>query len=352
MALAAGPWFAVSVTSGDAQRSGGYADLGTDEQVEVLREVALEAAAAYGVDVADLTLVMHGFNTTFRVDTADGRALALRVNTNSLSTPEHVAAQQAWVHAISTETDVLVPDAVAAPGGARLVLLPCAPLGGSALVVVNTWLEGPDVGRCGPVEAHALGRAMATLHRHARGWTLPAGATLPVFDEPLFGDTDVIPRGDLTTADADVLADAFDRTREAVRAASAAERAIAIHADLHGGNLKHHDGRLAVFDFDDSGIGVPAVDLAVATFYLREGDGDAESALRAGYAEVGPLPDLSPEVFEGIVAARQLLLANSLFATTTAQWRSEAQEYLGVTVARLRDWLDTGRFTREVSPRG
>ncbi len=347
MALAGSPWFAEGVTRGESGHDGGYPDLDTGDQVELLRGVALEAAGAYGLDVAALTLVLHGFNTTFRVDTTDGRTLALRVNTNSLSTPEHVAAQQAWVHAIASETDVLVPDAVAARSGERLVIVPCAALGGSALVVVNTWLEGPDVGRCGPVEAHALGRAMATLHRQALGWTVPVGAELPVFDEPLFGDTDVIPRSELTTADSELLAEAFDRSREAVSAVSAASPAIAIHADLHGGNLKHHEGRLAVFDFDDSGVGVPAIDLAVATFYLREGRSDAESALRSGYAAVASLPDLPPVVFEGVVAARQLLLANSLFATTTAQWRGEAEEYLGTTIARLRHWLDTGRFTRD-----
>ncbi len=78
-----------------------------------------------------------------------------------------------------------------------------------------------------------------------------------------------------------------------------------LHADLHGGNLKWHEGQLAVFDFDDCGLGVPALDLAVAVFYLRGDDPQLEGALTAGYAEVRPLPDVDPGHFEAMIAARQ-----------------------------------------------
>jgi len=49
---------------------------------------------------------------------------------------------------------------------------------------------------------------------------------------------------------------------------------------------------------------------------------------------------------ESLVAARQLLLANSLLASSTASLRAEATDYLDVTVERLRGWTSTGRFTR------
>jgi len=123
-----------------------------------------------------------------------------------------------------------------------------------------------------------------------------------------------------------------------------------LHADLHGGNLKWHEGALSVFDLDDAGLGVPAVDLAISTFYLRSGDPEVEDALRAGYREVRDLPDVADEQFEALVAARQLLLANSLLSSSTASLRADAADYLDVTVHRLRGWLDTGRFERSPAP--
>jgi len=288
--------------------------------------------------------VLHGYNTTFRVDTVGGGPLALRVNTNSKSTAEHVAAQQAWVHAIARDTEVRVPDAVAAPDGRMMVPVPCPEIGRDLLCVVNTWLDGPDVEECDPAQAHALGRAMAALHAHARTVGLPERAGLPTFDEPLFGDRNLLEGSTLLDDTGRRVVDAaFARTRHAFAALAAEAEAVPLHADLHGGNLKWHDGRLAVFDFDDAGVGAPVLDLAIATFYVRDSDPAVERGLREGYAEGAPLPT-GVEHVEALIAARQLLLANSLLTTTTARWRGRAVEYLGTTVGRLQHWLTTGRF--------
>ncbi len=321
-----------------------YEDLDEESQVAALRRVAVAAAGAFGLAVHRLEPVLHGFNTTFRLDTDDGRTLALRVNTNSVSTPPHVAAQQAWVHAIARDTDVAVPDAVTGPDGRAVVAVPCPELRRDLLCVVNTWLDGPDVGECDPEQAHALGRAMATLHAHARTFVLPEGCGFPVFDEPLFGDRNLLEGSPLLErAGRRVVDEAFDLARRAFAVLADQADAVPLHADLHGGNLKWHDGRLAVFDFDDAGVGAPVLDLAIATFYVRGADPAVERGLRAGYAHVAPLP-AGTEQLEALLVARQLLLANSLLTTTTAQWRSRAVEYLATTVARLEHLTATGRF--------
>ena len=324
-----------------------YALLDSEGQVEVLRRVALEAATAFGLGVRSLTLVLHAYNTTFRLDTDDGRRLALRVNTNSHSTSANVIAQQSWLHTLRAETDVLVPDPVSTRDGRWAAEVPCPEWGGPLLVTVASWLEGEDVGACDEEQAAALGRTMARLHDHAEGFAIPPGADLPVFDEPLFGDADLLTgRPGLGTGEAAVLKAALDEGRGAFAEAGAGRTPILLHADLHGGNLKWHAGRLAVFDVDDCGLGVPALDLAIATFYLRDGTTATEEALREGYASVRPLPDVTEAAFEGLVASRQILLANSLFQSSTADLRAEAEAYLVVTVERLRRWQETGRFTR------
>ena len=326
---------------------GDYAGLDEADQVEVLRRVALAAAEGFGLGVRDLTLVLHAFNTTFALDTDHGRRLALRVNTNSQSTPAHIAAQQAWLHALATETDVLVPDPVAAPGGGWHVAVDCPAWGGPLNVTVASWLDGADVGQCDAHQALALGRTMAVLHHHADGFTVPPGAHLTLFDEPLCHDENLLEGAvPMPQGHAEVVSESLAMCRRRFDEAYAGQRPIVLHADLHGGNLKWHGGRLAVFDLDDAGFGVPALDLAISTFYLRDGDPAIERALRAGYAEVRALPDVSDEQFEALVAARQLLLANSLLMSSTASLRAEATAYLDVTVQRLRDWLDTGRFVR------
>jgi Ser/Thr protein kinase RdoA (MazF antagonist) len=326
-----------------------YLDLSDDEQVEALRPAARAAAEAFGLEVARLDLAAHAYNTTFDVGTADGRRYALRLNTNSTSTPAEVLAQQAWQLDIARTTPVRVPVPLADPSGRWFVEVPSELFGRPLTCTAAGWLDGRDVEQPDEVQAHELGRAMALLHDQAAGWSLPRGGTMPVFDEPLFGDPDRLSTAAGLDAEGhEVVARARARSVAAFDRVHGAGPVHALHADLHGGNLKWHEGRLAVFDFDDCGFGTPALDLAISAFYLRGGDPRPEQAVRAGYAQVRPLPDVDPADLEALVAARQLLLSNDLLGTTTAEMRAEADRYLVTTVDRLRHWLDTGAFTRVV----
>lgn len=344
------PWLPWRVSAHGGSGPAAYPAMDAGGQVAALRPVALEAAAAFGLAVRDLGLVLHGYNTTFRVDTDDGRRLALRVNTNSHSSAAHVVAQQEWLHALARDTDVLVPDPLRTPDGRWAVEVHSDAWGAALRVTVASWLDGEDVGECDTEQAHALGRAMATMHDHAGSFVLPDGAELPLYDEPLFGDDNLLVGPSVPDTHAAVVADGLAECRRHFDQVGMAAEPLLLHADLHGGNLKWHRGRIAVFDVDDAGIGVPALDLAISTFYLRDGAPAAEDALRSGYEEVREPPDVSEEQFEALVAARQLLLANSLFASSTASLRAEAWDYLDVTVARLRHWRATGRFSRAVRP--
>lgn len=327
-----------------------YLDLPDADQVEALRPAALEAAAAFGLDVARLELAAHAYNTTFDVGTADGARFALRLNTNSTSTPTEVLAQQVWQLDLAEHTEVLVPEPQRTASGDWFAHVPSELFGRPLLCTLARWLDGDDVGQPDEEQARAMGRAMALLHEQASAWVLPDGGEMPVFDDPLFGDADVMAAAPgLSAADHEVLDRARAATAEAFARVHAQGPVHAIHADLHGGNLKWHAGRLAVFDFDDCGLGTPALDLAVSAFYLRGGDPAPERAMRAGYAQVRPLPDVDLADHEAMVAARQLLLGNDLLTTTTAELRGESARYLSVTVERLRHWLDTGSFTREVA---
>ena len=324
-----------------------YLALSDEDQVEALRPAALEAAAGFGLAVASAEVVAHAYNTTFSVTTTDGARWALRVGTSSQSTPAHAVAQQEWLRAIATETDVHVPEPLATPDGAWFVHVGSQAYDRPLLVTAASWLEGPDVGRCDEEVAHALGRAMAVLHTQSAGWAIPDGGSLPTFDRRMFGDEDRLDEvASLTDDDREVLARTRERTAEGYRRVYEGAAVQVLHADLHGGNLKWHDGRLAVFDLDDCGLGVPALDLAISTFYLRDGDPGPERGLLAGYAEVAPLPDADPADVEALMADRQMLLANTILTSSAADLRSEAETYLPVAVRRLRRWLDTGVLTR------
>jgi Ser/Thr protein kinase RdoA (MazF antagonist) len=110
-----------------------------------------------------------------------------------------------------------------------------------------------------------------------------------------------------------------------------------IHADLHGWNLKLHDGQLAVFDFDDSGVGLPIQDLATAIYYL---DTDEQTAaMKAGYASVRELPSCSDRQMKALLLQRRIHLLNYLYETQNPEHRELLPDYQVETFRRVDAFL-------------
>lgn len=325
-----------------------FADVSARTQVKRFRELAHAALPAWGLQHATLRLLNHGYNTTFRVDTAQGQRFALRVNTMPFKTPEHLLAEVTWLAAISEQTGLRVPTPQRTRDGRWSASTWSAGHGRHLPVVLFSWLDGPNIGnRWSLVQARTVGAAMAALHNHAERWTMPPGAALTLFDNVL---TDLPNRfGDHPALDAEaraVLTAAYQRAQLLQDAAFATGPVIPLHADLHGDNLKWHQGRLSVFDFDDAGLGVPSLDLAISAYYLRDSQ-EMEDALLAGYASVRTLPQVTAEQFEAMVAGRNLLLVDVLLEQQNADLQAFVPTYVAASVPRLRAWLQTDRYRRE-----
>jgi Ser/Thr protein kinase RdoA (MazF antagonist) len=326
-----------------------FVDLTPRAQVHRLRAAARDALAQYPFDVTGLRLISHAYNTSFRVDTADGRRFALRINVQSRRRSEWIAAEMAWQAAIAADTDLWVPTPQRTRDGALTASVWFEPLGTMLTAVVYSWLPGRDLGDAvTPAQMRVVGAAMATLHTHASTWQLPTDTDLPLFDDTLFGDQDRMTgdeRSGLVTGEqSSVLARALAAARHHQAAMFARATPIALHADLHQWNMKWWRGRLSIFDFDDSGRGVPLQDLAISAYYVRRVDPALERALHEGYASQRPLPDVTGEQYEACIAGRNLLLLNDVLATNNAETRAAVATYLPTSVARLRHWLDTGTY--------
>lgn len=323
-----------------------FVDLTARQQVHRLRRVAFDALAQFGVEPVTVRLLSHAYNTSFRVDTADGRRYALRINVQSRRRPEWIAAEMAWQEAIARDTDLWVAMPQRTRDGALTARVWFEPLDETLTAVLYSWLPGGNLGDgVTPAQMRVVGRAMATLHTHAEGWALPAGTDLPLFDDPLFGLDDHMATSPLLGDEQrDVLARVLDATRRQYAEMFTGPSPIALHADLHQWNMKWWRGRLSVFDFDDSGRGVPLQDLAISAYYVRRVRPDLERALHEGYASSRSLPDVASPAYEGNLAVRNLVLLNDVLTTVNAETRAALAAYVPTSVARLRHWLDTGTY--------
>ena len=161
-------------------------------QVLALRRVAVAGLTEYGLTAGRLHFLTHGENTTWRHDGPLGSHLVRvhrpqRHGRGDAESP--IRSEIAWLAAIRDETDLLVPAPVTALDGRTTVVTTTGDL--TRVVSVLAWTPGRILARSArPVHLERLGTAMAKLHGHADGWTLPPGFTRISLDrEGFLGNT-------------------------------------------------------------------------------------------------------------------------------------------------------------------
>jgi Ser/Thr protein kinase RdoA (MazF antagonist) len=326
-----------------------YLALTRRAQMHHIRALVPVALADYDIEARRVRLVAHEYNTTFRVDTVDGRRFALRVNVNSVKEQAHLDAELAWLTSLRDETDIPVPAPVPTRLGAFRTSARCGILERELPIVLMTWLPGRNLDEERVDAYRALGRVVARLHEHASAWTPPTGGAFPSHGDVLLGLPNLL-GGDhpaLDDAGRAVLAEAHRVAQRAYDELMAAGPVHAIHADLHGDNVKWFRRRIAVFDFDDAADGVPAQDLGVAAYYLRSKP-SLESALLEGYAQVREPPAATAAHVEAVLAGRNLVLVNDVIGGLGAADRDFAEPYVRNTVVKLRAFLDSGVYRHDV----
>ncbi len=260
---------------------------------------ARAALARYALadDVAALSFVRHGENTTFRVDARDGARYALRLHRPGYHTTAAIRAEIAWMSALR-EAGVLTPAIV--PGRDGDVVQELAGPGGEPRsAALFDWIDGTPLTRIDRVELwHELGALMARLHGHGRDWARPRAFERPpwdaaaiVGDDPRWGDATADPGW--RPADRELIAASRAAVRRRLAAfGSGPDRFGLIHADLTFDNvLVRADGTTAVLDFDDCGGSWYLFELAVALYPIEDRpDFPARrDALVRGYRSVAAL---------------------------------------------------------------
>jgi Ser/Thr protein kinase RdoA (MazF antagonist) len=307
------------------------------EQVASLSDCVLEILSQYSLGGFQSESINHEFNSTFKVTTDDGQKFALRINVNSTRTLGNLNAEIFLVQSIKS---VATPKPVANRLGEFVTLGWHGATGRKLNAVLYTWLEGEELGdEPTDEQLFALGAAMAKLHAETLGLVLPTGAELSDYTDFFWGAEDLL-TGDssaLSSQDKALVSAAMVKVDQVV--AELRDKCILrpLHADLHPWNAMWHEGELAVFDFDDSGIGLPVQDLATSLYYLDTPEQD--EALLAGYRSVAPLPEYTDQQMQLLLLQRRISLLNYLYETSNPEHRDMIPAYQEETLKRIRNNL-------------
>ena len=347
-----------------------YASLSRRGQVARLRRLGHAALAGYGLEAESLTLLRHEHNTTFRVE-ADGGPYLLRINRTGVHTPATIGSEMAWLRALRQDTDLAVPDPVAARDGALVVVAQDAGVPGSRACVLLRWLDGRLLeARLTAAHLRQVARLQAGLHQHAARWTPPDGFARPRVDTL----TETAKRGGIAGAAASAhvgehpsAEDANGGRRLVAEMLSAGDAAVfdraldvvwtathelaeqpgtfgLIHGDLHQENYLFHAGAARAIDFDDCGWGFYLYDLAVTLSELESHARchELRGALLDEYARWRPLPDRHEAYLEAFAILRRIqlllwILESREHAAFRDGWQSWARKEMNGLSTALGD---------------
>jgi len=305
--------------------------------------VALEALRHYDIVPRRVRLAAESFNSIFRVTTASA-VYALRVGAVLQIHPEGTAAVEAAWHRRLRQHGVLVPDVLANTDGepATLVADDRAEHG-TRVCVVFEWVTGRSLRTClTGRRAAALGRLSARLQQDGAGWSPPGADTVLRADRVLYWQVpDQLAAAGSRSGFGTLFTDAQARAQTVVDSLwqNPPHPPHLVHGDLTPPNVivSPRNG-LVPIDFQDTVLGFEVQDLAITTSALqRWPDGDRLiDAFRIGYGECRAWPDVSPALFDSLIAARGLQQMN---LTLNMAGNNELDSYVASHAGRIRTWM-------------
>lgn len=310
-----------------------------------MRPFAEQALAQYPIEVRRVDLFGTDTNLIYRVYTMDGQKYILRLAFPGWRTAENAEAEIMWLDALARDTDIPVPKIIRTRTGEPMVKMQDGEVERRA--VLMTYLPGTLLGkRLTEGNLFRMGELFGKLHRHGKGWQVPAGFPAHRFDRYMSrGEPDALFAEAQREAFTDHQWEVVNRIRERVESAytqlDPADLRV-IHCDLWHDNIKVYKGVLAPFDFEDTIWGYRIHDIAMAMLDLAEDAGVARyeallPVFRAGYESQLPWPEGDLGVFQmGRVLWRLNWVARF--------WRKGLADAIAFDTALFERFEETGKL--------
>lgn len=288
-------------------------------QVRRLSVLARSALRQYPIRVDTIKFINHGENTTFKVTATNGDRFLLRIHRRDYHTPAAIQEELAWLARLAKMDTLTVPRPLCSKSGKLLVTAEAAGIPEFRHCCVFHWIDGTFIDKSlSPQHMFELGKIIARLQSsaprsQARKYWHAEGL---LGRQAKFGSIDslsgIAPKDQrtITVARLRILRKlkAFERRFP--------QRMGLIHADLHFGNILRLESGLGIIDFDDSGFGFHAYDLAIPLIsasytFAKKGRKNLPAlreALISGYKALAPWDKHDDEILSDLLLTRRLVM--------------------------------------------
>jgi len=334
-----------------------FAALDYDAQLDCLTRAAHAALHAYGLVGASVTHVLYVNNATFRVQSSDGSAYALRLHRPGHKPAAWIESELRWLRALHRDTGLRAPLPVATADGALLTGIAVEGVDAPLACALFAWIDGAS-----PTWEHirldqigAAGAYLAHLHDFSSRFVPPPAFARPRLDwEGLFGEDSPYNPGEgaaiFTAQQRAVFAQVEARVGAVMDTLGQSPETFGlIHADFIVKNFLFAGDDLCVIDFDDCGWGYYLYDLAPLLTQMKGEPryADIYQAYWDGYTRVRPLPPTHQAHLETFIAARHLASCRWIAGHLhNPRIRERAMDILAARTVELRRFLETGAITQ------
>jgi Ser/Thr protein kinase RdoA (MazF antagonist) len=316
-------------------------------QVGRLKELALKTLEQYPIVPITVSPLVHLFNSTFRIDTENGR-FVIRINRPHDRSQAEIRSEMQWLASVRQETPLVVPDPLTNNTGDLVTRVEVPGVPEPRDCVVFHWVDGRFYRKkLGPTALERVGGFMAHLHNHVQDYDFPKGFVRPKLE--LDGEVGRLVahamkhgRELLSDEMCDDIASVVDTIRPSIDSLGEDKSVYnLIHADLHQGNYLFKGGMVRAIDFDDCGWGHFAYDMAISFWYLGQHPAlpEMRTAFLKGYRSVRNFPAEHEPFIDTFMALRSLLLMSFMASESNPRIRQFAPQFIASIHQRLKRFL-------------
>ena len=326
-----------------------------------LRHLAKRALVEYRIDSPSLRPQLYHNNATFRVDAApsasdssscedvyESSRFLLRISRPGFHDSSKILSELQWLVALHTDTELTVPSPVPTVDGSWIVSPSVNGVPEARHCVLFKWIRGRCPGyRIGRDSYRKVGVFLGRLHSASFRFVSREGFQRKVWNhDTILGGEPSIDRDAIKKfatredqSNLDAFKDLLAQTLGFIGKGS--DRYGMIHGDFQYSNYLMRRERIAAIDFDDSGWGHYAYDIAV-NFSRMERRNDFQlmrESFLSGYRSVFPLPNAFEQYLHTLIVARHLHLG--YWNASTFGGGKRVEENVRFRLRRLKFFMET-----------
>jgi len=315
---------------------------------EKLQEIARTVLTEYPGTYPSVEFFAHDTSVLYKVTNDQGEEFALKIYDDNSSQLEDNQVEALMIDAILAHGVIPVAVILNNNYGQPTTLYTDAATGTVYRLVLSRWLAGDDFKDHESEEYFiALGETVADLHEATNHINLPKGLRPKMWNQVFyFRDEKAVYHeaqydAQITPEFRDLMDTAVDLLNSKLSQVYSLAEPQLLHGDLNPGNIKVHNGQLAILDFEDAIYGPAIQDLAILLYYYRADDSFSYESVKKwifqGYTSKKEVAGWEDSTIESLIMARKVNFLNYVLTL-----EDDYQAYIQKGIAELKYFLQKG----------